>query len=210
MINHESRGPDMRIIIADDHPVVLLGLRKVIQGWGMTVVAEAGSPMAVAKAVVDHEFDVAIVDFNMPRADERDGAGLISDLVALKEGVRVVTYTLDARPSQVRLAIKAGARAVVAKSSGFEVLGLAIRTAFAGGSLIPRQPRTGSVPCVRPPVLSSREQLIVDLLAGGHSVNEIAEMLHRTPSAIRKARVSAMRKIDAAGAFLSSNVQADS
>ena len=72
---------NIRIVIADDHPVILAGVRESLaQEPGMEIVATAGNSTALVEALSKHSVDVVVTDFSMPGGEYGDGVAMIGFL----------------------------------------------------------------------------------------------------------------------------------
>jgi len=171
-----------RIVLADEHPIVLSGLRNVIMPEGdLELVGEATNGAAALTIIRETHPDVAIVDFSMPGLN---GIVLARRLATELPSVGVVVLTLHEDRGFVRQAFEAGVRGYVLKRSAAEYLVQAVR-AVAAGSLyvdpaIAR--RVFDVPSQRvgrpkSEKLTKRETQVLRLLALGFTNKEIAHQL---------------------------------
>ena len=171
-----------RIVLADEHPIVLSGLRNVIVTEGdLELVGEATNGAAALTIIRETHPDVAIVDFSMPGLN---GIVLARRLATELPSVGVLVLTLHEDRGFVRQAFEAGVRGYVLKRSAAEHLVQAVR-AVAVGSLyvdpaIAR--RVFDVPCRRvgrtkSEKLTERETQVLRLLALGFTNKEIAHQL---------------------------------
>ena len=120
----------MRIVIADDHPVLLAGVRTVLEAdGGFEIVGETHVASNILPLVGQTEPDVVLLDMRMPGMD---GLSCLDRLRARHPEVRVVMYSMGAEPEQVQAAFKRGACGYVIKSVDPRDLGSAIRQAVEG------------------------------------------------------------------------------
>jgi DNA-binding NarL/FixJ family response regulator len=120
-----------RVVLADDHPVVLAGLRSLIQADPeIEFVGEATTGLAALSLVREKRPDVAVVDLSMPGLN---GIGLAKRLREEFPSVRVVILTLQEERAYVNQALQAGVRGYALKRSALENLIHAIRAVSAGG-----------------------------------------------------------------------------
>src|ERR1700761_2445529 len=123
-----------RIVLADDHPIVLGGLRNLIRAEAdFELVGEAASGLAALKVIRDQRPDVAVLDISMP---EINGIVLSRRLAAEIPQVRVLMLTLHEDRAYLNQALEAGVRGYVLKRSAVENLVQAIRTVAAGARYV--------------------------------------------------------------------------
>lgn len=124
----------VRILIADDHEVVRIGLAALLDAQdGFSVVAQAGSGDEAVRLARRHRPDVVVMDIRMPNGSGIDACRAIT---AELEGTPVVMLTSHADSEALFDAIDAGASGYVLKRVGSSELVEAVRTVAAGGSLL--------------------------------------------------------------------------
>jgi two-component system, NarL family, response regulator DevR len=132
--HREPNDSAIRIVIADDHEVVRIGLSALLDRQpGLHVVGEAGSGEEAVRLARQHRPDVVVMDIRMP-----DGSGIDACRVLARElpDSPVIMLTSYADPDALFEAITAGASGYVLKRVGSSELVDAIRTVAAGGSLL--------------------------------------------------------------------------
>lgn len=168
----------IRIVLADDHPVVRVGLKTLLDAEpGFEVVAEAATTADAARYVRGHHPQVLVLDLNMPG---ESGLDLIPRLRQDAPDTAIVVLTMQRDPAFARQALSSGAIGYVIKDAADGELVTAVRLAARGqsylnpqmGALIATQPVNG-----RPGDLSQREVEILKLIAAGHTNPEIAAQL---------------------------------
>jgi DNA-binding NarL/FixJ family response regulator len=174
-----------RIVLADDHPIVLGGLRTLILTEpDLEVVGEASSGLAALKLLQQEQPDVAVIDISMP---ELNGIRLIRRASIEAPNVRILVLTLHEDQAYLKQALDAGARGYLLKRSAAENLIRAIRAVLVGGlyldpaiadRMFDASPkRSGRTIGGLPPDLTDREQDVLKLVALGFTNKEIARQL---------------------------------
>ena len=124
----------IRIVLADDHPIVLDGLRNLIRAEpDFELVGEAASGLSALKIIREQRPDVAVLDISMP---ELNGIVLSRRLAAEMPGLRLLVLTLHEDRAYLNQALEAGVRGYVLKRSAVENLVQAIRAVLVGGLYI--------------------------------------------------------------------------
>lgn len=120
----------IRVVVADDHPVVRDGLRGMLDGQpDLTVVGEAGDGREAVAVVTRERPDVVLMDLRMPVLD---GVAAIARITADQPGARILVLTTYDEDHDIVRAIEAGARGVLLKDAPREDLFRAIRSAARG------------------------------------------------------------------------------
>ncbi|WP_395297544.1 response regulator [Kitasatospora hibisci] len=177
-----SHGP-VRVLVADDEPLVRAGLRLVVDAAAdLAVVGEAASGPEALAAVERHAPDVVLMDVQMPGLDGIAVTRTLHERPAPPRIVIVTTFGLDAYLHQ---ALQAGADGFVLKDSPAELIQQAVRSAAAGEAVLsPRMTRRlieryTSAPATDPAPpdgyqdLTGREREVLHLIAQGLSNAEI-------------------------------------
>ena len=188
-----------RIIIADDHPVVLHGIRVVLQTHLMDVVGSACDGAELLQLVDNNDCDAVLTDLSMPGAGP-DGPELIDALRAYHPHLPVVVLTGARHPGLLDGLLREGINGLVDKCADFAEVPQALNAALAGQVFVSRQLRhhlqARDLMFPREPApLSAREQEVLDLLAAGLSVNAVAEHCGRSPKTISRQKAEAKRKL---------------
>lgn len=165
----------LRILLADDHPVVRDGLRAMLSTEAdFAVVGEAGTGAAAVAEAARLRPDVVLMDLAMP---EMDGVEAIRRLRAADPAVQVVVLTVFDTDERILGALAAGAQGYLLKGAPRAEIFAAIRTVRAGGALIPPLAAAKLLRRVRaeePDALTPREREVLGLVAAGLANRDIA------------------------------------
>jgi two-component system, NarL family, captular synthesis response regulator RcsB len=191
----------LRVIIADDHPIVRIGQRVVIEANGKCkVVGEADGPDQLLTLLSTTPCDVLVTDFAMPGDQQADGYGLLSLLRRQYPTLPVILVTMFANVATLRASFAHGARAIVAKSASAKELPSAIKAVsegrtFASECLRVQLAQAGTGDQSQQPQLSGKEREVVRMLASGMTVSQIAARVNRSISTISKQKSTAMQRL---------------
>jgi len=184
----------IRVLIADDHPVVCLGLLGIINGQpDMTVVGQARTGTQAVALARKHSPDVILMDLRMP---EMSGVEAIAAIRAERPESAVIVLTTYQGDEDIRKAIAAGAQAYLVKGMSHLKLLDAIRSVRAGNQYFPRS-IWNSVPAkLNRSALSPRELDILRLIVKGLSNQEIADALNITRGTVKWHVNIILRRLD--------------
>ena len=190
----------IRIIIADDHPIVRIGQKVVIEASGKCkVVGEANGPDELLALVNSTACDAIVTDFAMPGDQQADGYGLLGLLHRQYPRLPVILVTMFANVVTLREAFAHGARAIVAKSASARELPLALRAVVEGRTFVSGclrlQMEQTELAHPSQPQLSGKEREVVRMLASGMTVSQIAARVNRSISTISKQKSTAMQRL---------------
>lgn len=190
---------EMRILLADDHPVVLKGLRTLLEnqpGWEVCGEAVDGQE-ATVKAGQLHP-DVVVLDLSMPRLNGLEAARRI---LGANESAEILVLTVHDSEEMVRKALSIGVHGYVLKSDAGDELVIAIKTLWQHKTFLSRRlskslgQDPGNPSPHDFPALSPREREILQLLAEGRSTKQIATELSITVKTTETHRTNIMRKL---------------
>ena len=173
----------IRIVLADDHPVVREGIRGMLQGYDdIEVVGQAGSgPEAVALVAELHP-DLVLMDLRMPGGD---GVEATRAIVAAHPATRVVVLTTYETDQDILRAIEAGASGYLLKDIAPAELARSVRSAAAGQTVLATSAATALLGRVQgrqaAPALSAQEINVLRLAADG-----LHQRRHRIPAVHRR------------------------
>jgi len=195
----------LRILLADDHGLVRVGARAVLQSQhGWRVVGEAVNGREAVEKAIELKPDVAVVDIGMP---ELDGIEVTRQIRTSAPETRVLVLTMHESGQMVRRALDAGASGYLLKSDLTESLAKAVETVADGNRFLP--PKVSEI--VMEEFLSStsknqqgesastpatpREVEVIRLLAEGKTNKEIAALLGITVRTVETHRAKIMLKL---------------
>lgn len=191
----------IRILIADDHPILRQGLKDILVcALENAVCAEAGNAQEVLDEVQNHDWDLVILDVTMPG---RSGLDALRDLKKLRPKLPVLVLSMHPEDQLARRVLKAGASGYMTKESAPTELITAIRKVLAGGmyvspALAERLAFDLREDSRRPlhETLSHREFEVLRMIALGKTVTQIAEELHLSAPTVSTHRAHILEKMD--------------
>ena len=187
-----SRGP-IRVMLVDDHPVVMRGLREMLGDLrDLEIVGEASDGVEAVEAAERLEPDVIVMDVLMPRLD---GIEACREIMEKLPATQVLMLTASTEKDAVIEAVAAGATGYLQKYSGGEELERAIREITEGHLRIPNGALRRALALVRgelwektrraPNALTPRERELLALFASGDPYARIAEAKGISPVTVR-------------------------
>jgi len=201
---------NIRIVIADDHPVVLLAIAEVIEAVsGFSIHATAHSGAELLDILAKDAFDLIITDFVMHQSEaDEDGLRLIQRLKRLHPGVPVIVFTMLTNGGILHQMCRLGVSGLVGKDEKASILGeiclraleekhISDRQTILSPGIKVRLANTGttSADFRRTQPLSPRELEVVRLFSLGLSLTEIAKGLNRSVPTVATQKRAAMRKL---------------
>ena len=189
------------VILADDHAVVRMGFRLLLQDTkDITVVGEAESGEEVLKLLNTRTADVIVMDLSMPGIG---GLETISRIVSKDKSPKILILSAHEDAIHPKRSLKAGANGYLSKRGAPEELIKAIRQIHSGNMYI--EPSIAQKVAVSQmggetspvEVLSEREFDVFMALAGGKTVNQIAETLHLSPRTVGTHLYNIKQKLNA-------------
>lgn len=191
----------LRTIIADDHPVVLMGARAALESTGdIEVAGEAANGDQLIDLLATRPCDVLVTDFSMPGGRHGDGLSLI-DLVRRRyPRLPIVVLTMVNNAAVLQTMRSRGAIGLCDKRAPLREVAVAVRHAAAGraymSDTIRHQFEVAGLQTTAAAVrLSAREIEVVRMYVSGMSISQIAERLSRSVKTVSRQKRDAMRKL---------------
>jgi DNA-binding NarL/FixJ family response regulator len=192
-----------RILVADDHPIVLRGLRMVLDAQpDLQVVAEATDGDEAVERALSEDVHLAILDISMPRMT---GLQAAREITRRKPDVRVLMLSMHDNEQYLFEAIRVGASGYVLKSAVDRDLVEACRAAMRGEPFLypgavralmrEYLDRARAGEAVSGEMLTPREEEIVKLIAEAHTNDDIAEMLVISKKTVERHRANILEKL---------------
>ncbi|HDO1357474.1 MAG: response regulator [Shewanella sp.] len=191
-----------KIILADDHPLILTGIRSLIEQITphCEVVAEAYQVSDLLKLLQQHHCDLLITDFSMPGDTRSDGMVMIQQLRRDYPTLPIIVLTQIQNSGILQSLIQAGVNGLILKKSVINELADAIRQILLGHRYIGPAVKmllanAGIAHHDNINPLTAKESEVVRLLASGMSVTQVADYLHRSVKTISTQKKSAMVRL---------------
>ena len=194
------------VVLADDHPMIRLGVRMALMRGGFQVCAEAADRDGAIEAVLRERPDICLLDVYMPGG----GIEAAETLSRAAPATAVVMLTVSASPDDMLAALRCGAKGYLAKDTSPERLPAALCGVLRGEAALPRTlvgsvlhafrdlPAPEAVPVrVDGVELTARESEIMRLLSSGLSTHEIGDLLSLSPVTVRRHISAGVAKLGA-------------
>ena len=168
----------MRVLIVDDHPIVISGCRALLEADSEVEVFEAQDGGTGFACFFERRPDVAVIDLNLPGAS---GLELLRRIVEREPEARIILFSMNDHPAIAARAIESGAKGYIAKNDDPALFAEAVKTVAKGGLYLhPEMARqiaflragAGAVAS-----LSLRELEILRLIAAGRTMAQIADAI---------------------------------
>lgn len=188
------------ILVVDDHPIVMQGVRRIAEAAGVRVVHEAADIVSGYRLFHRHRPPLVVTDLSF-RDDGLSGLSLIRRIRALEPGARILVFSMHADPVLVSRALESGALGFVLKDAGSDAFLEALDAVHAGRGYLPHTLATDVAMLnrsARPTplaTLSTRELQILSLLSQGKSYEAIASAMAVSYRTIINASSSMRRKL---------------
>ncbi|AOX99415.1 response regulator transcription factor [Jeongeupia sp. USM3] len=196
----------IKVVLADDHPIVLLGIRMAFESeQDLEICGEAADSTELVELIEKTSPDVLICDFYMPGGKYGDGLTLIAHLRRKYPEAKLIILTMMANPLLLESILETGGNGILLKSGRQDEVVNAVRTVVAGGTYIDatvrkildeaRLSHLTSRGEIAQTELSRKELEVLRLFVEGNTVSGIAEMLHRSVKTISHQKIAAQKKL---------------
>ncbi len=196
------------VVLADDHPVIRLGVRMALMRGGFEVLAEAADRDGAVEAVLRERPDICLLDISMPGG----GIEAAAILARAAPATAVVMLTVSQSPNDLLAALRTGAKGYLPKDTSPERLPAALYGVLKGEAALPRTlvgrvlhefrhlPVREDAPLrVEGVDLTARESETLRLLREGLSTVQIGERLSLSPVTVRRHISAGVAKLGASG-----------
>jgi len=194
----------LRFIMADDHPVVLKGLKEILsESFNKAIIDETTTGYELLRKVQNNQYDLVLLDISLP---DINGLEVLKEIKKKKPKLPVLIISMYLEEQYALRAMKAGAQGYVTKRSASDELVLAVRKilagkryispAFAEKMLFDFESDAEKLPHQS---LSDRELQVLCMIGKGKAVNQIAEELHVSANTVRTYRTRILEKIGVKG-----------
>jgi DNA-binding NarL/FixJ family response regulator len=188
-VTARAPGRPLKVLVVDDHPVVLEGLRGLLATMpDVEVVGLVGDGAEAVAVAAGTGPDVVIMDLGLPGLD---GFEAISRISAAGPATAVLVLTMSEDAESLSAAVRAGARGYLVKGATHEQITHAVRTVADGQALFGNQIAERALAGIagradKPlPGLSTREREMLGMLIDGATTNDIARALFVSPKTVR-------------------------
>ena len=201
----------IKVLIADDHPVVREGLRAMLMtDQNIEIVGESGDGAEAVKMVAEKRPNVVLADIRLPNMDGVEATRRIKDK---RPSTAVIVFTLYDNGAYVLDAVRAGASGYLLKDTSRELLLHTIQAVSGGATLIKTTLLSEAIASLVPPQkvhretvissidgvepLTSREREVLKLVAVGYTNKEVGEKLTTTEDTVKKHMQNILAKLHA-------------
>jgi len=192
-----------KVLIADDHPVYLLGLKTLLEtqfAKEFSIISMVSNVDELIAALKLEQPDLLLTDFTMPGTQQSDGLHLIQYLRRTYPALPIVVITVLSNQGIANVMLKSGVTAVINKQSLSTELHACLKSlaqnqslASKGKGQTEKTVPVGSFSSTWQ--ISPKETEVLRLMKQGQTVNQIAQMLHRSKQTISGQKKSAMAKL---------------
>ena len=193
----KSSGKEIRILIADDHPVVREGIVTILGLQNDLKVVGQARDGEEACLLYDKLFpDILLLDLRMPK---KDGQDVLTELMTRKPRPRIIVLTNSAKTEDLRRSLTAGAKGYLLKGAQPRQVWDTIREVFAGKSSLPPDVAAQLADSMALPQLSERELQVLKQMGLGKSNKEIGQVLYISEFTVKSHVKVILKKLNAIG-----------
>ena len=195
---NSSSANIIRVLIADDHPVVREGLSAILRSEkDIKIVAEAADGEEACKLYDRHSPDVVLLDLRMPK---KDGLQVVTELMSSRRPKpRIIVMTTYETEEDVRRALRAGAKSYLVKGALSEQILETVRKVAEGEASVSPKIASKLTNSLGRPQLSARELEVLHHIAAGSGKKEIGQKLSITEHTVKAHVKSILAKLNAMG-----------
>ncbi|MGV7189967.1 response regulator [Xanthomonas axonopodis] len=192
--------------VADDHPVVLIGINSVLKNNGdLDLLFSCEKIQQLILMLQTHPVDVLLCDYEFNNDPIADGLTLLKNLRRTAPNTKILILSAHSSPAIVAATLETGVSGFIGKSrSDFGNIATAVRTVAAGRLWISKNLSETLLPFAvhryanhNSNHLSPKESSVARMTADGLTIREIANRLQRSPKTISNQKIAAMRKLGA-------------
>jgi DNA-binding NarL/FixJ family response regulator len=198
----------LRLVIADDHTMLREGLRRSLEARGIRVVGEAGDGAEAVRLALELKPDVTLMDVSMPGMDGVEATRQIRQRIP---DASIVMLTMHADHVVLVRAIRAGASGYLVKDCTTDEIVNTIRQAASGDTTVSAGVAAAmlaqvkgltavspapAAPPTEEPIISKREEEVLQLIAEGASTTEVAARLYISVKTVKNHLASIYQKLD--------------
>jgi DNA-binding NarL/FixJ family response regulator len=190
-----------RVLLADDHSLVLEGFRRILEDE-CEIVGTVEDGRALLECAARLKPHVVLLDISMPLLN---GIDATRQLKKALPDIKVIFVTMHADPAYLNEAFKAGASGYLLKRSAGSELAQAIHSVLEGNyfvtplltkGLVTSAIGDAPIPATRQSVLTPRQREVLQLVAEGKAVKEIAQLLNISPKTVEFHKAQIMEQLD--------------
>ena len=192
----------IKVLVSDDHAVLRTGVTKILMhGLEGVVCGEAGNAEEILEQVQNHEWDLVILDINMPG---RSGIEVLREIRRLRPGLPVLVLSMHAEDQYGKRVLRTGASGFMNKNVAPEELIKAVHKVLSGGRYVSPalaeklafDLTSANAGQAAHEALSEREFEVLCLIASGKTVSEIADTIHLSVATVSTYRARILLKMN--------------
>ena len=177
------KGDRIKVLLADDHLVVRMGIAAIISfEKDLVVIGETGNGIDAVRLARELKPDVIVMDLMMPRMS---GADATAEILMENPAAKVLVLTTFGTSQEIRKMLDAGAAGALVKTSSQSEIIDAIRSVAAGRQVISKEISNSLKVVPDTPKLSSRQIEVMNLVAKGFANNDIARILNISVNSVK-------------------------